>query len=394
MNIKVCCNIKTQIWDAVTGKIVKDNPWRKNLVLDRGLDAMASGGANGAMAGFANMHKFAYIGSGTNPVRIDSGAITFTQAATTVTASGNFFTSAMVGGILKYGSGSGGVEYYITAFTSATQVTVDTSATVGATTGVVWQVQQSTLQTQIGSASGTYITSSGSCGTTYSATSYVLKRTFQFPQGPYNVNEIGYSHLSNGNLNGRLVLSSTDSVSNTQFYVVILSLTISILPVTPTAVVNVGTNIDTSGAAMVENWGGFTAVDTNGATTGIGVMDSNSGIQLGTLVFSSATYTQRSSLPSSSDNGGATGWVNVDVGPGQSVDWTKDTPRGTAKRTFNFSISTSGQTLYGMGMRLGAFWGGQGPCFDIKFTNPFTAPSGAFNPQTVFSMVCNRTLTN
>jgi hypothetical protein len=390
--------VKTKIMDAKTGRCVKESPWRKNLILDAGLDGLAYRTSQSLnTSGFANLTTRAAIGSGTNPNSIASGAVTFTQAATTVTASAGFFTAGMVGGILKYGAGSAGVEYYITAFISTTQVTVDTSATVGATVGTVWMVQQTTLQTPI-SDNTAYLTSAGSNSTTFNATSLVHKRTFLFGAGPYTVNEIGYAPVApSGNANrvaGRLVLPSSDVVGASNFYVVILSLTVSFAPATPLAVGNVGTNINTAGNAMIE-YSGFTYVNADGTTNGgdstaldIGSSGGGSGCILN---FSTATYTQNATVPTNNVEWGGSTYAVLDVTTTPS-EWVYASALGTAQRSFGGSVTTAGQTLYGMGMRRN--FAASKPVFDIKFTTPQTAPTGSFNPVTVFKMVCGRTLTN
>jgi hypothetical protein len=86
--------IKTQVCDALTGEVVKDNPFRKNLTYDIGLNAMAraaTGTPTTLRCGPASIARVCRIGDSTSAVKIASGAITFTQAAFTVTASSGFF---------------------------------------------------------------------------------------------------------------------------------------------------------------------------------------------------------------------------------------------------------------------------------------------------------------
>src|SRR5258708_91829 len=132
MNVTAKMLIKTMVMDAVTGLPVKENDYVSNLFLDQGLNGLAkkAGGGLPTPGAPANAFNYCHTGSGINATKISSGAITFTQATTTLTASAGFFTSAMVNGLFKWGVGAGGNELYITAFTDSTHVTVGTSATV------------------------------------------------------------------------------------------------------------------------------------------------------------------------------------------------------------------------------------------------------------------------
>lgn len=258
--MKATCNAVYQTAVIRNGKTI---PLQrvKNLIVDQGLNAFAFAPGLGLSSGrgIAFAVDRCYVGSGTNPTSINSGAITFTQAAFTVTASGAFFAPSMVGCILKYGSGSGGAEYYITGYTSSTIVTVDISATVGAIIGVVWFVQQTTLQTQIAQNSVVATTRSNTAST------LVVQSVFTFapPLVVMNINEIGWSDsaMTANLIDGRSVLPSTDVIGTTDVYVVTITVTWTLSPITPTVVGNVGTAIDTSGDAMLNlvGWGGFGA---------------------------------------------------------------------------------------------------------------------------------------
>ncbi len=93
--------IKTQIRDKATNALIKDNPWRKNLMLDKGLNSLARQSPLSTTP--AAVHANCSVGGGTNPNSIATGAITLSQTASNhVIASGSFFTSGMVGAILKY----------------------------------------------------------------------------------------------------------------------------------------------------------------------------------------------------------------------------------------------------------------------------------------------------
>lgn len=413
----VSVQIKTQVCCARTGKVIKDNPFRKNLTYDIGLNAMAraaTGTPTTLRCGPASIARVCRIGDSTNAVKIASGAITFTQAAFTVTASAGFFTAAMVGAILKYGAaGSGGVEYYITAFTSATVVTVDTSATVGATAGVVWMVQQSAMGNLLFTSSS-YQTNATDNQTTFVTNVATHQRTFTFPvQGaPYNVNEVGYTSQTAGTqVLGRIVLGSTDVVGTSNFYRVIILVTVTYTPAAPTAVGNIGVNWNTAGNAMMEFWC-VAGIDSTGAVNGAspnnnfasldasseysGFLGNTSG-GMYLIARIGATYTQNASI--STAMGLSWGTLNTNF---LQVDsnirqWTSTGARGAMKLTYTGNSSTTGQTCYGIAISPNynsLNTNRDKPAFDILFTTPQALPNGSWLPSIEFTQTYSRTLIN
>lgn len=385
MNVQLCATVQTRIIDAATGRVVKKSKKKKNLVLDNGLDALAQS-TNACYP--AEAAKFCQVGSSNDANRIDSGAITFDQSGTSVTSSAGFFTSAMVGAILKYGSGSSGAEYYIATYVDSQHVTVDTTATVSGSAGSVWMVNRTALVAPIYITSS-YQTSTGSCGTSYSGGSVSFKRTYNFPvqASAYSVNEIGWSPTnSTSYCLGRLVLSSTDTVGTSNYYQVVLTLTFAYSPSTPTVIGNVGTNFNTEGNLMIEGFG-MATVATNGAvsTTGFSAFDASADAR---VVFAEDDYSQNGSIypgPYSTLH-----WGNTVTTSG-TASWTYDGSRGKMKLTQAVSISTSGQTIYGFGIS-GA--GGFYSQFDCKFDAPIVLPTGTFSFTSTWSLTYDRTLTN
>ncbi len=385
MKLNVTTKVKTRIIDIATRRVISESPWQKNLILDNGLNALA-GSTNATY--LANLTAACRIGSSNQSNSTTNGAITFTQVAFTIQASGAFFTAPMVGQLFKYGSGTGGAEYYITAVNvGLNQATVDTSATVAVpTAGTVWAVNQTTLVTPLLNSIN-YESTAGSCQTTFSANQLTHKRTYNFaPQpGTINVNEIGYfSGTAGTTVFGRLVLGSTDVVPNTSFYQVVLSVTVTFSPGAPAAVANVGTNIDTSGNAMLEciNQSSVTAqVQASGAATGAGALDFGS-ISTPRLILITATYAQ---------NGAVGNLVAVTRLEVTSAAWVYGGARGKMTLSYNTTISTAAQTLFGVGISAGS---AASSCFDVKLTTTFALPTGTFLPQTVFALTYSRTLTN
>lgn len=374
--------------DVKTGKQVGGNKPTKNLVLDSGLNAIARSNALGMQAVPATIHAGCLIGGGTDPNSIASGAVTFTQSGTTITASGSFFTSAMTGWILKYGTGSGGAEVYIT-FVNATTATASISMTVGSpTVGTVWNVARTTLQTFL-FQSATYQTNAGDCGSTISGNQVTHKRTYIFSQqaSPYTVNEIGYAGAFTANrVCGRLVLGSSDVVGTSNFYVVVISVTVTYLPSAPLAVTNVGTNINTAGTLMIEGMNVTVVTSTGASAANPGSSPNTTLDNSGQLVFKTTSYSQNGSINPSS---GVSVGTRVSLA---SASWTNDNTKvGSMTLTFTGTAATTGQSLVGMGLmdvNISAVW------FDVLFTTPQTAPTGTFQPNTVWRLTYTRTLVN
>ncbi len=389
MKITAKMRVKTRIVDAASEADVSESPWRENLILDQGLNGLAGSSAVPACKGNpAGCFSNCKVGSGTNPNSVASGAITFTQdngagsAGNILASSISFFTLAMVGQLFKWGTGSSGVETYIVSYTDPTHVVVDTSAhiTVPAV-GTVWNVTQTALQALL-YTNDSFVTTSGACGTTLSGNQATHQRTFKFNQkvSPYTVNEIGYNAPSGGTpVVGRYVLGASDVIAPSQYYIVIMQLVITYGPAVPTPVTNVGTNINTAGAIMLEGIGSnaFHQVNSSGA-----VSAGNCGLEdVCAMCWSTGVYTQNSTP----NTGNGLTWVSY---------LELDTPSwaygggalGVSTLTSNASISTSGQTLYGIG--LGAAF-----C-DVLFTTHQTAPTGTFQPNTVWSKTYTRVLTN
>jgi len=382
MNILVETIVQTRQINAKTGKVVSESLPQKNLIMDGGLNALARSTNSTNPAEFTSACR---VGSGSTADKVASGAVTFTQSGTTITASAGFFTAGMAGWIFKYGTGTAGAEYYITTFTDSTHVEVDTSATVGTPdVATVWNITRTTLETLLYTYS-TYETTAGSCGSTISGNTKAHKRTYNFAQqvASYNVNEVGYFRSTSGStIFGRIVLASTEVVAPTNFLQVVLTVTFTYTPSAPAAVSNVGTNIDTAGNAMLESLSNscFASVNTDG-TTANATANALDGSGTGRIGGITATYSQNGSVGSLVS---ITRLIFQD-----SVSWTYGSARGKMTLSSNATISTAGQTLYGVSIGTATQ-----ACFDVKFTSTYVTPTGSFLPQVVFSCTYNRALSN
>lgn len=221
--------------------------WKKNLILDVGLDSVG-------VRTWGKCLEYSAIGTGTTATSKDSGATTFTSAGTTLTASAGYFAAGDVGALFKPDTGT---EVYITGFTSTTVVTTSADPGAAATQGTVWYVNQTGLTTELKRSNTTSGLGPNSFAWNAGTSSGVWSRTYIFTAevGTVTYREVGWSWQAAGNLFGRDVLAGAgDTLVAGQQYVITVVLNVVVSPVTPAAVGNVGTGgIDTSGNAVVEN---------------------------------------------------------------------------------------------------------------------------------------------
>ena len=388
---------RTFIIDAKTGRTLKKSGWSKNTMMNHGLNVLAGNGALGP--GFAGVISAVNIGSSNTQNYTYNAAITFTQAGTALTASGSFFTPAMVGQLFKYGTGTGGSEYYITAYTSPILVTVDTSAVLATpAAGTVWNVIMSDLLLPLFTT--TAILSDPGNGTiipTPGVAQLTRKFTFPIQSAPYTVNEIGYGVGASGSMTqfcGRVVLGSSDVVPVTSYYVVQVQLICNVSPcAAAVAFANTGTNINIAGTGIFAFYS-FLAVATTtgnpisyqglvGGSAG-GLMDSETcGFSLVTTPFS---------LPGGTSPGANTATNTGYISP-QAFFTASSVGISTASGAFNFT--TAGETLYGFLLPT-AVGSPLYICndFQLRLTTPQALPSGVFQGTWAFTNVFSRTLSN
>ena len=370
-----------------TGRLMRESKPQRNLVLDRGLNAFARS-TNATYPAAATLA--CNVGSGATSDKTSSGAVTFTQAGTTLTASAGFFVAGMVGQLFKWGSGTSGVEVYITAYTNTTVVTVATAATVAVpTVGVVWNVSRTTLETYSYSNTG-YETTAGACGTTSSAGVFSHKRTYNFATqvASYNVNEVGWFTSAGSATFGRLVLSATEVVAPTNFLQVVLTLIITYSPSAPTAVADVGTTINTAGTAMLEGLP-LTGSPAIGIVLSTGAAQAASG---GDALDGSGFAVTRGITATYSQNAVTGTALSLTTLQFENTSWAYNSVRGQMKLgPSNATITTAGQTLYGVGILSN---NANRICFDVKFTTPYVTPTGSFLPRVTFLQTYARVLNN
>jgi hypothetical protein len=236
------------------GNVRHSRPWVSNMIPDCGINNLFNG------TELCNAFLYLEVGNGVSPtpVRRDTGSTTLTQVATTVTASGNFFTSADVGRLIKYNDGPG-TEVYITGYTSGTVVTVGTSASIGPINATIWYVNRTTLDSWVSNMGGnTYSGTGGDNGSTVSGNTITMFRKIigGACTSPTTLTEIAFNNANNVTncfdldiiTGGVAVIVGDQAVATCQ-------LTVSYSGTTPSAVGNVATGYDSSGSVQIESFG-------------------------------------------------------------------------------------------------------------------------------------------
>lgn len=405
LGMKLGGRVRLSLYDAKTRKRIWRGKWESNLVFDTYLNALANNSTT--TAGYANAFSVLKVGSGTNANEFNAaGSAIFTQVGNTVTAASSFFTSAMVGGIFKYGATgtSNGAEQYISGFTSATQVTVSGAGMTVATptAGAVFMVQQTGLQT-FSFQSSTYASGAGMNGFTFVGNVATLFRTFVFAQqgSSYSVNEVGYATVaqSSGLCNGRIVLGSTVTVPPTNFLVAQFQLVCTQSPSAQVAQANVGTGINTAGTAMLQCWD----LDVPNASTG-----ANSNFQAGANVSNMCSgltispnrpyfnfyYGATAPTLQTSIQASAAVQYNATFFQGQFGAMSNSgQPVGVGVATCSYSTTSAGQSCksFIIGGQAG---GNQMQVYVINLTTPVTLPTGSLQGTVTWTQQWSRTLVN
>jgi hypothetical protein len=223
--------VQCKIVDSKTGQVVKEFPPQKNLILNQGMDELATNN-------LCNLFLRCAAGSGTTPTADDSGTTTAAQSGTTVTLSGGSFvftnTATDAGKMIKWDSTE---EARIVTVTDPTHAEVANSATVSAGQFTVYRTNQTGLTTEL-KRTGTYLAGAGNCETSVNAGagSASHKRTYDFTAevGSVTYNELGFSSNASAgaNLFSRILLGAGVSLVASQQLRVVYTLTMTFTPFT------------------------------------------------------------------------------------------------------------------------------------------------------------------
>jgi hypothetical protein len=227
---------------------------RHNLLMNAGLDGVAQ-------ADWAHGFEWFAKGTGNLPVENASGAITFTQVGTALTASAPFFQSTDAGAIFKYGIGTSGAQFTVSAFIDSTHVTLSGADTVPTpTVGTLWYVTQTAMDA-LQATSKNYV--SGSCGSAFDVSTGIWTGTrtilFAAESGTVTIIELGWFNSGSGGvfgatMLGRVVLPGAGvTLTAGQQLEVELQVNVTFSPIAQTAVADVsGGAWDTAGTWLLE----------------------------------------------------------------------------------------------------------------------------------------------
>lgn len=265
---------------------------KRNLIMDAGLNMLAT-------RNWSEMLGRATYGTGTAPTKRDSGSVTFTRAGNTVTASAGFFLNTDVGALLKFDTGE---EMYVTAYASATSVTVSVSGTLAASEGTVWFVNQTALESAVGTVELT------STGTSYATGTHTLSYTGTFAAvGATTVaREIGWmvNAAPYTTLFGRDLLTAPVTLLAGQQLRVTVDLLVQVGPLTPQVYTNTVTGWTSNGEQQLVSTdlispasGGLITVGTFSGAFAISTPSRTTGTEWGTLLVEAGSAPATYALP-------------------------------------------------------------------------------------------------
>jgi hypothetical protein len=199
-------------------RLIRDLGWQDNLILDQGLDKIAT-------VYFANLFAACAVGTGTDPTTIRPPTIA-TVNANVLTANAPTFSNADLDSDVRFDSG----QYFkIQSITSPTQVTLFTSAPspVGAGPFTILRTNQAGLSNEVkrtinysqvpAANQTTDLTGDVYLGNDEDSGTLILQRTFLFAPETSNITytEIGFSDLATAgpNLFSRILLSTPLAVN-------------------------------------------------------------------------------------------------------------------------------------------------------------------------------------
>lgn len=271
--------VRCQVLDAKTKEVLHDYGWQNNLILNQGMNNYGL-----LVYLWADAFKFCVAGTGsTKPTKNSGGGTTATQSGTGVTLAGGSFvltdTATDAGKMIKWDTNQ---EAMIVTVTDPTHAVLDRSQSVSAGTFVVYNTQQTGMETET-SRSSNYVPGIGFCESQVSPANLVRsRRTWDFPAeggSPHTYTEIGFSNVNTvaNNLFSRIYLTSPIAMLTGQQLRIIYDLfvtytpsaprsktpTITNWPVAPSTVTDGQEAIETFGVSTVASTGQTTSTNLN-----------------------------------------------------------------------------------------------------------------------------------
>jgi hypothetical protein len=185
-------------------RVVRSYPWQDNLILDQGLDMIATTLFNQVFTNCA-------VGSGNDPTSWNPGA-TATVNGTTLTANSAVFGLGQIDANVVFSSGQTFKIQSLQGTAPTATVILTSSGTISTATAFTIQyVNQAVLQNEL-ARTYTCLTTPGACGAIVNPASVLFQRTFLFPPVADVVTyaEVGFSPDSTegANLFSRIVLGT------------------------------------------------------------------------------------------------------------------------------------------------------------------------------------------
>ena len=254
------------------GQVVREYPAVSNLILNQGLDAIAT-------TRLADCWSYAAAGTGSTATEVDGGSETATVATGTLTISTVGFLagdSTDVGKNIKLTSS--GQVYLITGSISTTQCGVTPALSDGPSVFVVYNTNQAGLTAESTGLAGaskrtaTYLTGAPYCQTVTTGSTTQMTRTFDFAAetGGITYNEVGFAATVTvgSNLFSRVKLPSGVPLTLGQQLRVEYSVSVQVSPTSPlTFATSPVANWPTGTGTLQHCTVPFAYVTTSGATT-------------------------------------------------------------------------------------------------------------------------------
>lgn len=212
------------------GIIVREYPPIKNLILNNGLDAVAT-------YEFATLMDYAVAGTGTTATEVNSGADTITTAAGTATLSNTGYLTGDANDVGRtFKCFTSGNTYKVTGFINTTQCSVSPSTSEGPDTFTLYQTNQTGLTAEV-KRTNTLLTGAPNCQSSTTGNLTTMTRTYDFSaeSGSITYNEVGFSRTvtSGANLFSRIKLPSGVPLTAGQQLRLKYSLQIGVSPTSP-----------------------------------------------------------------------------------------------------------------------------------------------------------------
>jgi hypothetical protein len=241
IDLKLRVNVKATVMKG--DKVVREYPIQHNLILDSGLEALATQYTS-------DCFKTACVGNGITPTERSVGSVSATGG--TATSAGTFLASD-IGKLLYFPSA--GIQTKITGFTSTVEVTIADTTVIDAEVATIYNVDQTQLASYV-VGSETYRTADpGDNGwdetVVYEASQDIRRwRTIQFPtevatitytEGGWTWEDVA---VTNPTLFGRIVFATPIQVDIGEFLLLYIELNTF-----------VDASIKTIGALPIDNLG-------------------------------------------------------------------------------------------------------------------------------------------